>query len=164
MKRNYLSQSSWQTKILGKKLAQAILISRPRQKKAFVIALQGELGGGKTTFLQGFAKGLGTKEKILSPTFVILKKFQIPKQKKQQVIFNLFYHLDCYRIQKSKEVLDLNFREIAGDKRNIIAIEWPEKIKNLIPENGVWVRFRFKNKEKRNIEISNFKPQILGKN
>ncbi len=78
MKIKYITNSPSQTKKLGEKFAKEVLGIKP-DKTAFVIGLKGELGGGKTCFLQGFAKGLGIKEKILSPTFVILKRFKITK-------------------------------------------------------------------------------------
>ena len=77
MTQEYLTNSFTQTKKLGEKLAKEIL-NFPLKKKAVALALIGDLGGGKTTFLQGFARGLGVKGKILSPTFVIMKKFQVP--------------------------------------------------------------------------------------
>ncbi|GAH10373.1 unnamed protein product [marine sediment metagenome] len=70
--------------------------------------------------MQGFSKGLGIKEKILSPTFVIMKKFQVPGKK----IVHWFYHIDCYRIRKPKELSDLGFKEIISNPKNIVAIEW----------------------------------------
>lgn len=145
MKKEYISSSSEKTKKLGEKLAKEI-IKRPLQKKAFIIGLRGELGGGKTTFLQGFARGLGVKEKILSPTFVILRKFKIRPRS--------FYHIDCYRIGKPKELLSLGFKEIVSDPQNIIAIEWADQIKKIMPRNAVWVRFEFISGKRRKIIFS----------
>jgi tRNA threonylcarbamoyladenosine biosynthesis protein TsaE len=100
-----------ETQRLAMALAQKILKSKPK-KAGFVLALEGELGAGKTTFLQGFAKGLGIKEKILSPTFVIMRRYGIRNTK--YGILN-FYHIDCYRIQKPKEILDLGVKEIISN-------------------------------------------------
>ena len=74
MQQKFVTKNYKQTQKLGQNFAREIL-NLPAQKGAVVLALRGNLGGGKTTFLQGFAKGLGIKEKILSPTFVIMKKF-----------------------------------------------------------------------------------------
>jgi len=120
MEKEYITSSSAQTKKLGEKFAKEVF-KKKNKNSAFVIGLEGELGGGKTTFLQGFAKGLGIKEKILSPTFVILKKFQIPDSRFQ---IQNFCHIDCYRIQKPKELLDLGFKEIISNPQNIVVIEW----------------------------------------
>ena len=140
MEREFISSSPAKTKKLGQKLAQEILKKKP-EKRAFVIGLAGELGGGKTTFLQGFAKGLGIREKILSPTFVIMRRF------------NNFYHIDCYRIKKPKELLDLGFKEIISNPKNIIAIEWADKIKKILPKNTLWLKFEFINEKTRKITI-----------
>ena len=138
MKKEFLTTSPSQTKKLGERLAKGIKKKRLKET-AFVIGLEGELGGGKTTFLQGFAKGLGIKERILSPTFVILKKFKN------------FYHIDCYRIKKPKELLDLGFKEIISNPKNIIVIEWANKIKNIMPKDTIWIDFKFVNEKKRRI-------------
>jgi tRNA threonylcarbamoyladenosine biosynthesis protein TsaE len=89
MQKKIITKSAEETQKLGKKIAGEM----KSRKTAVVLGLQGDLGSGKTTFLQGFARGLNIKEKILSPTFVIMKKFQAPTQN-----FKYLYHLDCYRI------------------------------------------------------------------
>ena len=82
----FITNNPCQTKKLGEKFAERILKEKLK-KRAFVIGLKGDLGGGKTTFLQGFAKGLGIKEKILSPTFIILRKFKVKSLK-----FKVFWY------------------------------------------------------------------------
>jgi tRNA threonylcarbamoyladenosine biosynthesis protein TsaE len=156
-KNYFISKNPTQTKKIAEILAKKIL--KKKTKKAKVLGLVGDLGGGKTTFLQGFAKGLGIKEKILSPTFVILKKFQIPPKKIVHCSFSVahwFYHIDCYRIKKPKEILDLGFKEIIQDPKNIVAIEWAERLKEILPKKTIWIRFEFINKNIRKIQINNF--------
>ena len=139
-KKIYQTNNAGETKKLGKSMARKIL-KLPKIKGAFVVALQGDLGGGKTTFVQGFAKGLGIKEKITSPTFVIMKKFKN------------FYHIDCYRIQKPEEILEIGFKEIISNPENIVAIEWPERIEKILPKNTIKIRFKFINKNTRKITV-----------
>jgi tRNA threonylcarbamoyladenosine biosynthesis protein TsaE len=146
MSQEHLTASPGETRRLGEKIAKELLKKKSRQR---VFGLKGELGGGKTTFLQGFAKGLGIKEKILSPTFVILKKFKIPKNKN----FKNFYHIDCYRLQQSKELLDLGFEEIISNSKNIVVVEWADKIKRIMPKSTVWIKFDFIDEKKRKITI-----------
>lgn len=138
------TKSAKETQRLGIELAQKIL-KLPLKKSAVILGLQGNLGGGKTTFLQGFAKGLGIKEKILSPTFVICKKFKIPSVVKSTLSRKFhdghFFHFDCYRINKPEEILELGLKEIISDPKNIVAIEWPEKIKKVLPEDAIIVKF-----------------------
>ncbi len=92
-----------------------------------VIALIGELGAGKTTFTQGFAKGLGIKEKVISPTFVLMRQHQIPKTNRW------LFHLDLYRIENSKDLKALDLEELFAQTQNLILIEWAEKILGHLP-------------------------------
>jgi len=149
----FRSRSPAQTRKIGEILAGEIL-KTPFSKKAFILGLEGDLGGGKTTFLQGVAKGLGIKQKILSPTFIIMRKFPISNSltvPTQQ--FLNFYHFDCYRIEKLKEILDLDFKKSISEPQNIVAIEWAEKIKKIIPKKTIWIRFEFINQKTRKITI-----------
>ena len=134
MKKIYNSESVSQTKKIAENLAKKILsnFGKKQNKQAVVLSLYGNLGSGKTTFLQGFAKALKIKERITSPTFVILKKFSITKS-----IFKNFYHIDCYRIENPEEMIELNFKDIISNPENIVAIEWPEKIKKILPKNRI---------------------------
>ncbi|MBU2634853.1 tRNA (adenosine(37)-N6)-threonylcarbamoyltransferase complex ATPase subunit type 1 TsaE [Patescibacteria group bacterium] len=150
MKKENITSSFVQTKKLGEKFAKEILKKRVK-KRAFVIGLEGKLGAGKTCFLQGFAKGLRIKEKILSPTFVIMKRFQFNNLTIKQ--FNNFYHIDCYRIERPKELLDLSFREITSSPKNIVAVEWADKIKRIMPKHTFWIKFKFINEKKRKITL-----------
>ena len=143
--KKYLTGNPHQTKKLGRNLAEQFLRTK-QDKKAVIIGLEGDLGSGKTTFLQGFAAGLGIKEKILSPTFVILKKFKTAKAKGRW-----FYHVDCYRIKKAEEILELGFKEIISDSRNIIAIEWFGRIKKILPADCPILKFQIINKNSRKI-------------
>ena len=127
----FISSSEKETKQIAGRLA--------RQITRGVIALSGELGAGKTTFVQGFAKGLGIKEKIISPTFVLIRQHPIPKTKKnlpagRQALF----HIDLYRLE-SVDVEILGIDEIIRNPNNIVLIEWAEKIKHLLPKNTYWI-------------------------
>ena len=134
MKKSIVSSSFLQTKNIAKTLAK-ILLEAQSVKRAQVLALIGELGSGKTAFVQGFAKGLGIKERILSPTFIIMKKFEIGGSR-------YFYHIDCYRLDSpEKELLRLGFKDIIQNPKNIVAIEWADRVESLLPRNTIWVRF-----------------------
>jgi len=149
-----ISLSASQTQKMGSALAKKIL-KQPLGQQAVVIALNGELGSGKTCFLQGFAKGLGIKEKITSPTFVISRNYQLPVNYQLPTTnYQLFYHLDCYRIENPDELIALGFQKVINTPSNIIAIEWPEKIKNILPKNTLWLDFKFKNKNTRTIDFN----------
>ena len=130
----YKTKSYKQTQKVGEDFAKEIL-KLGLKGNAIVLGLQGNLGGGKTTFLQGFAKGLGIKEKVLSPTFVIQKKF------------GDFYHFDCYRIKKASELKILGVREILMDPENLVLIEWPERISRILPKKILKINFGHGTKE-----------------
>jgi tRNA threonylcarbamoyladenosine biosynthesis protein TsaE len=144
----FLSKNASQTQKLAGKIA-ADLLTEKGSKNAMVLALEGELGGGKTTFVQGLAKALGVKEKITSPTFVILRHFNILTSKH----FNNLYHIDCYRLDKPEDLVELGFDEILKNPENLVVIEWAEKVKSLIPKNAVWIRFEWVGEEERKIAI-----------
>lgn len=132
--------SALQTKKIAGELAREIInIKFPG---AAVIALKGNLGAGKTTFVQGFLRGLGIRSKITSPTFVLLKRYKIKNKNYQHV-----YHLDCYRIKDPKEIAEINFKSLLADSSNIMLIEWPERILKIIPENFVKIKFVYGKKE-----------------
>ena len=143
MKQKYITNSAAQTKSLGQRMSQKIL----KSKEAVVVSLKGDLGSGKTTFVQGFAKGLGIKHRILSPTFVLMKKYKIPNTKKQ------FYHIDCYRIKKAPDLSALNLEKLFLNPLNIITIEWAEKIKNILPQNTIILNFKYQNQNQREIMV-----------
>jgi len=161
-----ITKSAGRTKEVGEKLARIILKNKPK-KQAVVVGLEGNLGGGKTTFLQGFAKGLGIKEKILSPTFVILKRFKIPgqrtKDKKQKAKFGTFYHADCYRIKNPKELSELGFDEIISNSGNVVAVEWAGRIKKILPKGTIGLNFKFVDKKTRKISLESREPVLKNK-
>lgn len=151
MQKKIITNSAKETQELGKALAKEILTllkSQGENNGAVVLALQGNLGGGKTTFLQGFAKGLDVKEKILSPTFVIIKRFIITKKP-----FKNFYHIDCYRIKNEKDILELGIKDIFLNPENIVAVEWSERIKKRLPKSAIIIKFDFIDKNKREINF-----------
>lgn len=114
-----------------------------------VLALSGDLGVGKTTFTQLLLKRLGVIEKVTSPTFVILKKYDIDFGKYKKV-----WHMDCYRLDNTKELEVLGFKEIVNDSKALVIIEWAEKIKEALPQNVFWMNFKHgENEGERIIEI-----------
>ncbi len=140
MIKTYLTTGSLQTKKLGQGFAEFLLKNRARNK-AVVVGLEGDLGGGKTTFLQGLARGLGIKGRVLSPTFIIIRRIKN------------FYHIDCYRINKPNEILSLGFRKMINDPKNVVVVEWADRIRRVMPKNTIWVKFEFLGENKRKIVL-----------
>lgn len=149
-KQIFLSKSATQTQKFAAKIVKDLLAAKSG-KNVVVLALEGELGGGKTTFVQGLAKTLGIKRRITSPSFVIMRRFDI-RILGNYDIKNL-YHIDCYRLDKPKELVDLGFKEIIKNPKNLVAIEWADKVKSLIPKSAVWVGFEWMGEEERKMII-----------
>ncbi|MDI6733968.1 MAG: tRNA (adenosine(37)-N6)-threonylcarbamoyltransferase complex ATPase subunit type 1 TsaE [Patescibacteria group bacterium] len=145
------STSKQTTQKLAEKIAKKLLKKRLKIKSGLVIGLQGNLGTGKTTFVQGFARGLKIKSKILSPTFVIMRVYPL----KSKDCFLNFYHVDAYRIEKQKELNTIGLKKIINDPKNIILIEWVEKIKGMLPKK-IFLIF-FKHGRAKNERIIQFK-------
>lgn len=143
----YKSNSSVNTKKFAAALARTLVRRRSSvvsPKSALVIALNGDLGAGKTTFTQGFLRGLGIRKRTTSPTFILFRRFRIPVRKGftfHATRFTNVFHVDAYRIKKPKELLSLGFKEILEDPKNIVLIEWAENVKKILPRGVVVVRF-----------------------
>ena len=128
-----ITVSARATKQLGQALGKRI---KPGQ----ILALSGTLGSGKTTFVQGFARGLGIRHKIKSPTFVTFYFYPIPKTDLT------LYHFDLYRLKTQAELREIGFREIIKNKNSVTVIEWPEKAKRILPAKTKWIYFNHEGK------------------
>jgi len=115
---------------------------------ATIVGLYGELGSGKTTFMKYLALNFGVSETIQSPTYVIEKIYELEKQ-----LFKHLIHIDAYRIEKEKEMIDLGWEEIIADPKNLICIEWPEKISGIMPPHIV-IKFDHVSETERKISIA----------
>jgi len=109
-----------------REIAQELIekIENDESNKSFIIALSGDLGAGKTTLTQEIGHILGIKEKIVSPTFVIMRKYNLTNKKFEKLI-----HVDAYRLKNSEDLMKLGWEELIK-RKNLIIIEWPE----LVPE------------------------------
>lgn len=154
-----LIRSEKQLEALGAHIARRILTqSTIYHLPSTVLALSGELGAGKTTFLRGFARGLGIKSRITSPTFVLARRHRMPKVRSQEsgarrgtkktigsVLrtppFQYFWHIDAYRLRNEQDLGSIDFKDIVSDSHNIVAVEWADRIKKAMPKGTIWIRF-----------------------
>lgn len=120
------------------------------KSRPIVLALEGELGSGKTTFVQGLARSLGVRGKIQSPTFVLAKWHKLSRRHDP---FRRLVHIDAYRLESSAEAERLGLREILRDPDALVVVEWAVRIRKLIPRNAVWIKFRHGVKNSRIIAI-----------
>lgn len=113
------TKSAKETQDFAKKLAEEF-------KNGGIIALSGDLGAGKTTFAQGFAQGLQVTDKVISPTFLIIRQYKIPDRE------NFFYHIDLYRLENI-DLKSSGLAEILDEPKNVVLIEWADKIAKDLP-------------------------------
>lgn len=117
-----------------------------------LVLLQGNLGAGKTCFSQAVLGYLGAEGPFTSPTFAIMKDYQVDFKNKKGIYFKKVYHLDCYRIN-GDALLDLGWADIIKNKENLILVEWPEKIDKILPEKYVKINFKVLGESEREIEL-----------
>ncbi len=129
------------------KIAKDIIAKIKKGDKAIVITLEGDLGAGKTTLTQEIARNLGIKENLISPTFVIMKNYEIKGTHSQLV------HIDAYRLNSHQEILTLGWNEIISNPNNIVIVEWPEMIKEVIPEDVLDIYLEHVSEEERKISF-----------
>lgn len=108
----------------------------PSSGHAAVVTLSGELGAGKTTFVQALARALGVIEPVTSPTFVLEKIYQLEGQRWERLI-----HIDAYRLKGAHELGALGWEELIAEKGNLIVLEWPERVEGAIPGDAVRIKF-----------------------
>ena len=105
--------------------------------KATVVVLQGELGSGKTAFAKALGKMMGINEHIVSPTFVIMKSYDIDWKGFKKLI-----HVDAYRIESESELLNLGWNELVENPQHLILIEWPERVEGILPKDSRRIFFK----------------------
>ena len=110
-----------------------------------VIAFSGEMGAGKTTFIQALCRNLGVKVEVNSPTFSLVNEYFTP-------VGNSIFHFDLYRIETPDELFDMGYEEYFYSG-SLCLIEWPEKARNLIPDDALWVHFVIGENEARLIQF-----------
>ena len=120
----------------------------PSTDRATVVGLYGNLGAGKTTLTQSIARVLGISETVTSPTFVIEKIYELTDKK-----FTHLIHIDAYRLEKSEELLHLGWQDIISDPHNLILIEWPERVADIMPEHIKISLKTLENETSREIEV-----------
>lgn len=122
-----------------------------------IVALYGDLGAGKTVWVKGMAKGLGIRERVLSPTFVLLQCHLLkqPRSKNQEVRIKQLCHVDAYRLKSSQELWGIGIEDYLGARDTVTVIEWAERAEELLKgKNVIKVKFNFGKKEPdRTIEI-----------
>lgn len=136
MKKSFITHSAKETRDFGKKFAETIL-------PGTLVCLWGGLGVGKTTFTQGLLEGLGASRPYASPTFVIMKQYDLPSP--VNGIMRI-YHVDAYRVE-AKDFEEIGFAEWLSDPQGVIILEWPERIEKILPKKrrNIFLKSTFEN-------------------
>ncbi|HER23978.1 MAG TPA: tRNA (adenosine(37)-N6)-threonylcarbamoyltransferase complex ATPase subunit type 1 TsaE [Candidatus Atribacteria bacterium] len=134
-----ITKSPEETKKIGKKVGK---LAKPGD----LIAFYGELGAGKTCFIQGISQGLKVQEYVTSPSFNIINEYKgkIP-----------IFHFDFYRIDKEEEILGLNYEEYFYGE-GLTVVEWSEKVEQFLPQEHLKIDIKFKDRSQR---LISFEPR-----
>ncbi|MEK7600407.1 MAG: tRNA (adenosine(37)-N6)-threonylcarbamoyltransferase complex ATPase subunit type 1 TsaE [Patescibacteria group bacterium] len=124
----------------------ASLDALPTSRGALVIRLEGDLGAGKTTFVQGLVRAMGVMDAVRSPTFVLMKRY--PRPGARDVV-----HMDCYRIHRPDEVASLDLPALFTDPDVLMLIEWPERIADILPSTTLTISLAHAGGDARTITI-----------
>jgi len=120
---DFFSRSPDQTRRVGARLGGAL-------QTGDVICLQGDLGAGKTTFVQGIAQGWGSLDSVSSPTFILVNVYR-------RADHSQLFHMDAYRLDSTLEAEQLDLDSMLAD--GALIIEWPERVNGLVPSERLWV-------------------------
>lgn len=131
----FISRSAGQTRRVGMRLGAFL-------QPGDVVALEGDLGAGKTTFVQGIANGWGSLDQASSPTFVLVNVYRRPDGQR-------LYHLDAYRLENAAEAWDLDLEQMLAD--GPLVIEWANRIKGALPAENLWIRMRYIEEQQRDM-------------
>lgn len=135
---DFFSRSAEQSRRIGARLGSDIEIGD-------LVSLQGDLGAGKTTFVQGMAQGWGSVDGATSPTFVLVNEYRRPDG-------GLFFHLDAYRLESAAEAHELDIDRMLDE--GALVVEWPERVRAALPEQGLWILMEHVAEEQRRIQFT----------
>jgi tRNA threonylcarbamoyladenosine biosynthesis protein TsaE len=133
----FFSRSPEQTRRVGMRLGGLLQVGD-------VVCLQGELGAGKTTLVQGLAQGWGSLDPVSSPTFIIVNIYRRPNA-------GQLYHIDAYRLDSAPEAAEVDLDEMLA--QGSLLVEWPERIQEILPEDCMWISFEYIAEENRQLLI-----------
>ncbi len=134
---DFFSRSPEQTRRIGRRLGGAL-------QAGDVICLQGDLGAGKTTFVQGVAQGWGSRDAVSSPTFILVNVYRREDESR-------LFHMDAYRLDSAPEAAELDLDAMLA--QGPLLIEWPERIDGLVPDERLWINFEHVDEEEREMNF-----------
>ena len=133
----FLSRSAEQTRRIGMRLGGLL-------QRSDLICLQGDLGAGKTTLVQGLAQGWGSLDAVSSPTFVLVNEYRRPD------VCPLF-HMDAYRLESAAEAAELDLDSMLA--HGALIVEWAERVASILPVERLWVNLEYRAEEQRQMDF-----------
>ncbi|MEO7838312.1 MAG: tRNA (adenosine(37)-N6)-threonylcarbamoyltransferase complex ATPase subunit type 1 TsaE [Anaerolineales bacterium] len=141
---DFFSRSPEQTRRVGSRLGGVL-------QAGDVVCLQGQLGAGKTTFVQGIAQGWGSLDSVSSPTFILVNMYRRADQGRSGMTPPLLFHMDAYRLESTLEAEELDLDSMLA--QGALLIEWPERMDGLIPAERLWVNLEHIDEEEREMKF-----------
>lgn len=135
---DFFSRSPDQTRRIGARLGQDL-------KAGDLVCMQGELGAGKTTFVQGIAQGWGSLDSVTSPTFVLVNEYRRPDGA-------FLFHLDAYRLESVPEAEELDIERMVEE--GVLVVEWAERVESALPNDVLWIVMEHVAEEQRRIQFT----------
>jgi len=135
---DFFSRSPEQTRRIGMRLGSAL-------RAGDLICLQGDLGAGKTTFVQGFAQGWGSLDSVSSPTFILVNMYR-------RADGSQLFHMDAYRLDSTPEAEELDLDSMLAE--SALIVEWPERMDGLIPAERLWIKLEYVADEEREMKFN----------
>jgi tRNA threonylcarbamoyladenosine biosynthesis protein TsaE len=143
---DYLSRSVAETESIAAQVAATL---QPND----LLALEGDLGAGKTQFVRGLVKALGGNPRdVSSPTFILLNVYKTPR-------FPI-YHLDAYRVHSGEDFSAIGFAELL-EQNGVVVVEWPSRVKEILPPDRINVTFEITGKTRRKINVAQSVPPVI---
>ncbi|MEX2008258.1 MAG: tRNA (adenosine(37)-N6)-threonylcarbamoyltransferase complex ATPase subunit type 1 TsaE [Candidatus Spechtbacterales bacterium] len=131
-----ISRSEEETKAAAARIVRDATAHNP--ERALVVALEGELGAGKTQFAKGVARALGITNTVVSPTFLVMRRYGASEVSSIPNITEM-YHFDCYRVGSEEEVIALGWEDILAKQGAVVVVEWASRIERILPQDTLWV-------------------------
>lgn len=131
MEKQYLTHTAEETQKVGLEFGTSLL-------PGTLVCFRGDLGAGKTTFIQGILRACGARPPFVSPTFILMKEYDLDTPTASGI--RRVYHSDAYRMERAEDFEKIGFTEWCADPEGIVFLEWPERIESLLPKHGIEVR------------------------
>lgn len=130
------------------------MAKRRSKTSATVVVFSGNLGAGKTAFAKELARSLGVRERVVSPTFVLMRIYPIPPAGRRAYGFSRLVHIDAYRLERPEELETIGFAEAVADPGNLVVVEWGERFARRLPRGYRRLHFTFVDEGTRRIMLT----------